>query len=513
MKHWNRTCMIILILSLMLSLPASGQDKQAEPVTPKASPEARALLAYFYALSGKHFLSGQHNYPNTGERNSQFAANYIGKTPVVWSQDFGFAKDGDTDSYLARPDIIKEAIRQHQQGHIITLCWHAVPPTAEEPVTFRPLPGYDTAALASVQGQLLDQQFEDVLTPGTALHKQWLKQVDAIASFLKQLQEANVPVLWRPYHEMNGDWFWWGGRYEGTYTTVALYKQLFDRMVKHHKLNNLIWLWSVDRPSQPGREFDRYYPGNDCLDILSLDVYGNDFSQSYYDGLMELSAGKPLVLGEVGNPPAPEILDTQPNWAYWVVWAGMVRGTSLEDYEKITSDPRYVFYEDQAYLDGTVEYRKACGFGPLIIDRSADFTGEWLMSECESNVQQFGPMGTPYKLSILQQENELKVTSASVVEWGDDAITEQTFPLDGSDLESTTFMNAPRIQNAYWSREKDTLTIDSKVSFNFGDRPMEMKSKEVWTLKKRGNKLEILRSAQGFMGRGGGTSIMVYNKQ
>jgi len=70
---------------------------------------------------------------------------------------------------------------------------------------------------------------------------------------LKQLQDANVPVLWRPYHEMNGDWFWWGGRYDGKYTTAALYRQIFDRLVNYHKLNNLIWIWSVDRPSQPGR--------------------------------------------------------------------------------------------------------------------------------------------------------------------------------------------------------------------------------------------------------------------
>ena len=135
---------------------------------------------------------------------------------MIYSTDWGFAFDGNTDSYLARQDIVNEAIRQNKLGSIITICWHAVPPTANEPVTFQPLPGADSTKLASVQGKLLDQQFRDVFTPGTALYKHWCDQVDTIAVYLKKLQDAHVPILWRPYHEMNGDWFWWGGRRENT---------------------------------------------------------------------------------------------------------------------------------------------------------------------------------------------------------------------------------------------------------------------------------------------------------
>ncbi len=66
-----------------------------DPVTPNASPEARALLELIYNISGKYMLTGQHNYPNTRDRNSKFAVKYIGETPVVWSTDMGFAEDGD----------------------------------------------------------------------------------------------------------------------------------------------------------------------------------------------------------------------------------------------------------------------------------------------------------------------------------------------------------------------------------------------------------------------------------
>jgi mannan endo-1,4-beta-mannosidase len=115
-----------------------------------------------YSISGKYTLTGQHNYPNIRDRNGRFAKRYIGKTPAVFSIDWGFAEDGDTDSYLARPDIVDEAIKQHKLGSIITICWHAVPPTADEPVTFQPVPGSGPETLASVQGKLLDDQFREV---------------------------------------------------------------------------------------------------------------------------------------------------------------------------------------------------------------------------------------------------------------------------------------------------------------------------------------------------------------
>jgi mannan endo-1,4-beta-mannosidase len=504
---------VILFLTAIISNYVYSQV--VDPVTPNAMPEAKALLKYIQGLSGKYILSGQHNFPASGDRNTEFAARYIGKTPVVWSQDFGFSADGDKDSYLSRPKIIQEAIRQHKKGAIITLCWHAVPPTADEPVTFQPLPGADpNAPLASVQGRLTDKQFRDLLTPGTELYKKWIKQVDQIASFLKQLQDAKVPVLWRPYHEMNGDWFWWGGRWEGKYTTAALYRQIFDRMVKYHKLNNLIWVWSMDRPSRTDREFVKYYPGSKYLDILAIDIYGNDFNQSYYDGLIALSKGKPVTLGEVGNPPSIEVLNKQPNWVYWVVWAGMVRGTSLADYEKLASDRRVEFMEDPSYINGTREFRLSCGLEPLKLNLEADFSGEWKLNNCESVATTgMGINNSPYKLNVVQKNNVLTIKAYTISEYSDDEVTDQTLTLDGKDNLSKTFMDSPRVQNVTWTAQKDTLTIDSKITVNYGGRTNQIQSKEVWILKKRGTKLDIKQTGSGFMGGGNRTITLVYDRQ
>ena len=103
--------------------------------------------------------------------------------------------------------------------------------------------------------------------------------------------------------------------------------------------------------------YSHYYPGDKYLDILSLDVYGSDFKKAYYDSLDSLSNGKPLVLGEVGNPPSLEVLDSQPKWAFWVVWAGMVRNTSKKQYTEFINDPRILTLDDPAYWEVMSPFR------------------------------------------------------------------------------------------------------------------------------------------------------------
>ena len=124
---WNSILTGFIIALLFIPFLLVYSSDTIAPATPNLSKEAYALLEVFYNISGKYILTGQHNYPNTRDRNSQYAAEYTGKTPVIWSTDWGHAREGDSDSYLARPDIVDEAIRQHKLGSIVTICWHAVP--------------------------------------------------------------------------------------------------------------------------------------------------------------------------------------------------------------------------------------------------------------------------------------------------------------------------------------------------------------------------------------------------
>lgn len=482
-----------------------------DPVNPNATPEARALLDLFYRISGKYTLTGQHNYPNTKDRNTRFASQYIGQTPAVWSTDMGFAKEGNSDSYLARPDIVKEAIRQHKKGSIITICWHAVPPTADEPVTFQPRGPEPPDSLASVQGQLLDEQFKEVLTKGTRLYNRWAAQVDSVAVYLKKLQDANVPVLWRPYHEMNGNWFWWGGRV-GETSTADLYCQLYDRLVNYHKLNNLVWIWSVDRPSTPIRKFSNFYPGNEYLDILALDVYGSDFNQAYYDSLVVLSKGKPIVLGEVGNPPTLDILRNQPGWGYWVVWAGMVRNLTKKQHQELVNDPRMLSLEDPAYWEVMAPFRKACGLPllPLKDKYPVNFSGQWIFNEEKSDVGNRGVGNVPYEMDVYHDNDLLDVKKVMIVEWEDDRITNEEIMLDGAEMKSD-YYNSPRISTASWNEASKSVIINSTVKIERGGRSFEMKSTEEWSLQEDGNILKIVQTSTSFRGEEVKLSL-VYDK-
>ena len=500
---------ILSIMLLLFSGSLFAQDKPIKPATPNASPEAKALLQLLYNLSGKYTLTGQHNFASAADRNSRFAADYSGKTPVIWSTDFGFAKAGDKDSHLRRADMVQEAIRQYQKGSIVALCWHAVPPTANEPVTFQPLPGADTLMLASVQGHLTDQQFRDILTPGTALHKQWEAQVDTIAFYLKQLQKAHVPVLWRPYHEMNGNWFWWGNRV-GKCSTAALYRQIYDRLVNYHKINNLVWVWSVDRPSKPGMEFVNFYPGDKYLDILALDVYGSDFKQDYYDKLNALSQGKLLALAEVGSPPSPEILDAQPKWSYWMIWSGMVRNTSKKQYEALDNDPRVLGLDDSVYIKALNPIRESLGQPPLPVHKPADFTGEWILNEDKSTLGTFGSGNLPHKIIITQNGEQLSVQKSYIEEWQDNRVTNETITLNGKEVTSGD-AKSPRLSTAGLSANADTAIINAKATMNYGGRSFQMISKEKWNLNNHGKTLIITQYSDSPFGKR--SVIMVYDKQ
>jgi mannan endo-1,4-beta-mannosidase len=345
---------VALFLVLMVPFGAAQPRPAASaapPVNPDASPEARALLRYLYSISGHYTLSGQHNYPNSVSRWTDRTYDLAGKYPAVFGQDFGFSGGEDKDSTEGRATMIEEVKRQYRNGAIITLTWHEVRPTFDEPVTFR----------ENILSHLSDFEWSELLTPGTALNQRWCAQVDVAAGFLKQLRDAHIPVLYRPYHEMNGNWFWWGGR-RGEAGSAALYRQLFDRFVNHHKLDNLIWVWNANSPGVPPNgpgPFADFFPGLQYADVLSVDIYG-EFKASYYDDLLALAAGKPIALGEVGAVPSPAVLKQQPKWTWFMIWSEFAEGAnSLENLRAIFAAPTTLNRDDPRVAGPMAAMRKA----------------------------------------------------------------------------------------------------------------------------------------------------------
>lgn len=304
----------ILLIGLLLALARggsllSGAEAPLRPVTPEPSPEAVDLLQFLYSVSGKHTLVGQHCAPLLGSTRLVAAYKLTKHYPALFGQDFGFSAPGTWDGINFRQQLVDEAIRRHAEGFIITLMWHAVPPTQNEPVDFE----------TSIQSHLTDQQWQDLITPGTEINERWKSQVDVIAWHLRQLRDANVPVLWRPYHEMNGKWFWWGQK-AGASGYQKLYRMLFDRLARFHRLNNLIWVFDADELRDGVDPYDAYFPGQYVVDVLATDIYQNGFARKDYDQLLTLAGDKPIALGEVGRVPPAEILRDQPRWTWFMNW-------------------------------------------------------------------------------------------------------------------------------------------------------------------------------------------------
>jgi mannan endo-1,4-beta-mannosidase len=222
----------------------------------------------------------------------------------------------------ARRSMVDEAIRQWEAGRLVTLSWHACPPTRGEPCDWE----------TDVQGRLSDDEWLELTTPSTVLHQRWRDEVDAVAGHLHRLQDAGVEVLWRPLHEINERAFWWGNR-PGANGSALLYRQLHDYMVGLG-LHSLIWVWCVDDWVDDD-DIAAYWPG-DFVDVVGLDVYRRRFPTSEtYETLRGLAGPRPMALTEVASVPTPEELSGQPRWTYWVTWAEMIEESQLNDPELV----------------------------------------------------------------------------------------------------------------------------------------------------------------------------------
>jgi mannan endo-1,4-beta-mannosidase len=170
-----------IVILMLISMSAFAQFS---PANKNASPEAKKLLSYLYSLKGTQTLAGQHNYPPNFDQWMDTVKSMTGKYPAVWGIDFIMHGTQDFG-----PEIVKEAIKKYRDGFIVTMMWHAGRPMDDPPYGWK----------ESIQAELDDAQWKELTTPGSPLNKRWEAQVDKIASYLKQLQDANVPVLWRPY--------------------------------------------------------------------------------------------------------------------------------------------------------------------------------------------------------------------------------------------------------------------------------------------------------------------------
>ncbi|KAM7205189.1 glycoside hydrolase family 26 protein [Naviculisporaceae sp. PSN 640] len=269
---------------------------------PNADAPAKALYKYLVSIYGNKILSGQQELSWADWIKAQ-----TGKTPALVSVDLMDYSPSRVERGT-RGTAVEEAITHHERGGIVSVLWHWNAPVGL----------YDTEERRWWSGFYTDATDFDIAktlaNPNSANHTLIIRDIDAIAVQLKRLQAAGVPVLWRPLHEAEGGWFWWGAK--GPEAAKQLWGILYDRLVEYHGLNNLIWVWNSIAPE--------WYPGDDTVDILSTDVYaqGNGPISVQYDQLVELGKDKKLIAAaEVGAAPLPDLLQAyQTHWLWFAVW-------------------------------------------------------------------------------------------------------------------------------------------------------------------------------------------------
>lgn len=247
-----------------------------------------------------------------------------GKRLALWSSDFGYSTHPN-DSIRLRPALLEKIKALSEKNILITLSWHQCNPTLDEPCTF-------TEGLQQV---LSEDQWSELLTDGSPLNTKWKGQIDRLSGFLEALQAAGVTVLLRPYHEPNIPSFWW--HHEDPQIFKALWNQLRSHFLEARGLKSLLWVWSVSyHPNDWNRVAD-YYPGDDVVDVVGLDIYppahdkAPDFEKAWVT-LKQVAPAKPLALTEVSRLPSSHEMNVR-NWAYVVPWGKsmLLRDNSLEE--------------------------------------------------------------------------------------------------------------------------------------------------------------------------------------
>lgn len=303
-------------------------------VNPNATAGAKSLMSFLVDNYGKFILSGQQEY-----KNIEWLEKNVGKKPAVMGFDL-IDYSPSRVKYGATSKETDLAIEWHKQGGIVTFAWHWNAPmdlineTGKE--WWRGF--YTDATTFDIQYAMDNEKSKQ--------YRLLLDDIDVIAVQLKKLQKANVPVLFRPLHEAEGGWFWWGAK--GPEPAKKLYKLVYDRLTNYHKLNNLIWVWNSVSPD--------WYPGDDVVDIVSYDSYPKDGDYGpviqQYDSLVKLVKDKKIVaLSENGSIPDPDLLSTYgADWSWFCTWTGEFltdgKKNSLEHLKKLYNHKRVLTLDE-----------------------------------------------------------------------------------------------------------------------------------------------------------------------
>ena len=358
-------------LSLAATACGGSQKAAAETEADSTQTLAAALLARLHAVadSGK-VIFGHHDDTAYGHdwayaEGRSDVLETAGKYPGLMNWDLGLIEYGDSIQLDGVPfDFIRREVRaQAARGGINAISWHPR----------NPVSGGDSWDVSA-------SPVPEAVTAGTALNDTLTAWIGRAADFVLSLTDADgnrIPVLFRPWHEHTGSWFWWGKDFctpEQYKALWALTRKVFDE----RGVDNVVWVYSPDKLTSV-EEYTERYPGDEYVDVLGADVYhfgGEEGIEDYQtrarrqlDGAKALSAknGKIIALSETGSEGLPladwytrvlmPLLKEYPV-AYVCVWRNAsetmkpghyyvpYKGHAAEaDFHKFANDPKIIMAE------------------------------------------------------------------------------------------------------------------------------------------------------------------------
>lgn len=293
--------------ALVAELEAQEIDP-AKPVSKNANKKTVEVFNFLRDNYGKNTITAQQMF-NTKQLEDAVYYKVAGDLPAIKGFDFIFCTtSGDVTQ-------VDDAIEWHTKSSgLITMTWHwNVPRDVDNP----------NLGKAFYSDEIVNFSLVNAVTPGTKEYEVIIHDIDLIAIQLQRMEEAGVPVIWRPLHEAAGAWFWWGPHVRNK-EEVAAYQKLwyiiYDRLENYHKLTNLIWVWNGQNKMLTVNP--------NTYDITGTDIYPNSENHSCqlteYNKLKEMThEGKMIALTECGY--IVDIEDMKANdavWLYNMPWNG-----------------------------------------------------------------------------------------------------------------------------------------------------------------------------------------------
>jgi hypothetical protein len=283
-------------------------ETKAVTVDPKATPETRALYANLKKLAQRGVMFGHQDDALYGvgwkyDPGRSDVKSVCGDYPALFGWELGHLEAGRTHSLDSVSfDTMRVRIQEvYRRGGVNTISWHLNNPLGGT--------AWDCKTTESVKSIL----------PGGSMHNEFNVWLDRLAAFLGSLKDDSgtlIPLLFRPYHEHTGSWFWWGARQCTPAEYIALWKYTVNYLTKTKGLHNLLFVYSPAYAETQDEYFERY-PGDNMVDVLGIDIYHDNGSQGASRFISQVSGAlsymtkeaalrsKVAVLSETGSEALP----------------------------------------------------------------------------------------------------------------------------------------------------------------------------------------------------------------